>query len=154
MERFALGSESCMSLQNLFPVSTTTFTPPNFSGSFLVVLPVKAKDSRAMQNITRRRRLFLEPLEQRIVLTGPAVTIDGLVSWYRAEGNANDSVGSNNGELVFGATTVAGGRVGKAFEFSTTGNRVEIPGTSSLSLQAFTIDAWVLSHFPGSLGDV
>ncbi|MCE9528620.1 MAG: tandem-95 repeat protein [Planctomycetales bacterium] len=80
-----------------------------------------------------------------MVLTGlaPAVTVDGLMSWYRAEGNANDSADGNNGSFVSGATTAASGMVGSAFSFSSTNNRVEIPDNSSLHLQAFTLDAWV-----------
>ena len=123
------------------------------------VVPMKTfprrneKHSRATQ--TRNRRLFLETLEPRVVLTGqvPEVTIDGLVSWYRAEGNPNDTANGNHGAFVAGATTVAGGRVGQAFDFDANPRRVEIPNDSSLGLQTFTIDAWVNSIFPGSLGD-
>ena len=114
-----------------------------------------------MQN-KKHRRLFLETLESRIVLTGPAVNIDGLVSWYRAEGNANDSENANNGAFVadVGVTPAAwtvpaiAPRNGKAFSFNSAARRVEIADSPSLSLQAFTIDAWVYSTYPGSFGDV
>jgi VCBS repeat-containing protein len=97
---------------------------------------------------SKNRRLFLESLESRVVLTGfPEVTIDGLVSWYRAEGNPNDSADGNNGAFVSGATTAAAGKVGSAFSFSSTANRVEILDNSSLHMQAFTLDAWVFPTF-------
>ncbi|MCA9065916.1 MAG: LamG domain-containing protein, partial [Planctomycetaceae bacterium] len=40
---------------------------------------------------------------------------DSTVSWWKADGNANDSVGSNNGTLTNGATVVAGGVRGSSF---------------------------------------
>ena len=43
----------------------------------------------------RTRRLFLEQFESRVLLA--ALAPPGLVSWYRAEGNANDFADSNNG---------------------------------------------------------
>lgn len=107
---------------------------------------IRARNIRA-RHLTRR--LFLEPLESRIVLAGqiPEVTIDGLVSWYRAEGNANDAANGNQGSLVSGVTTAAGGKVGSAFKFAASNNRVEIPSNDGLKLQSFTLDAWVYPTF-------
>jgi VCBS repeat-containing protein len=123
----------------------------------------------------KHRLLFLETLESRIVLTGPAVDVSDLVSWYRAEGNAGDSADGNNGAFVdsggivdpttvgidpgrhltaAGSFTVLEGRVGKAFYFNSSSTHVEIPNSPSLQLQTFTIDAWVKSFYPGSFGDV
>ena len=51
----------------------------------------------------------------------------GLVSWWRAEGNALDSAGSNNGALSGGAS-FATGEVGQAFSFDGTGE-VAVPSS-------------------------
>jgi hypothetical protein len=49
-----------------------------------------------------RRRLFLEALEDRFA---PAAVLPpaGLISWYRAEGNANDFAAGNHGTLQGGS---------------------------------------------------
>src|SRR6187401_2850497 len=50
----------------------------------------------------RMTPLFVEHLESRSLL---AAVPAGLVSWYRAEGDATDFVGSNDGVLENGTTT-------------------------------------------------
>ena len=65
----------------------------------------------------------------------------GLVSWWKGEGNAIDSFGTNNGTLENGAT-FASGKVGQAFSFN--GNSsVSVPNNASLNPQTFTIAGWV-----------
>ena len=66
----------------------------------------------------------------------------GLVSWWRAEGNALDQSGTNNGTLV-GNTTYGPGRVGQAFVFDGSGDGVSVGNPASLQLQDFTIEAWI-----------
>jgi hypothetical protein len=78
----------------------------------------------------------------------PATTVcvtppSGLMAWWRAESNALDSIGPNNGTLV-GGTSYAPGKVGQAFNFSAAGDAVSAPtsgfptGTSDR-----TIECWV-----------
>ncbi|MDP3695466.1 MAG: LamG-like jellyroll fold domain-containing protein, partial [Desulfocapsaceae bacterium] len=57
----------------------------------------------------------------------------GLVSWWKAENNVYDSVGTNNGTLQNGATYAAG-KVGQSFSLDGTNNYVEIPHDASLSV--------------------
>src|ERR1035438_4635261 len=66
----------------------------------------------------------------------------GLVSWWRAEGNALDEAGTNNGTLV-GNTTYGPGRVGQAFVLDGSGDGVSVGNPPNLQLQNFTIEAWV-----------
>ena len=66
----------------------------------------------------------------------------GLVSWWRAEANALDQAGTNNGTLV-GNTTYGAGRVGQAFVFDGSGDAVSVGNPTNLQLQNFTIEAWV-----------
>ena len=72
----------------------------------------------------------------------PAPT--NLVSWWRAEGNATDAAGTNNGILL--GTTFAAGEVGQAFQMNGVTNAVRIPASASLDLgqgAGFTLEAWV-----------
>ena len=65
----------------------------------------------------------------------------GLVSWWPAEGNANDIVSGNNGTLMGGG--FANGEVGQAFVFSGNGQLVTVGNPANLQLQNFTIEAWI-----------
>src|SRR6266853_2478747 len=77
----------------------------------------------------------------------PAPT--GLVSWWSAEGNANDSVDSNNGVLQ-GGTTFAPGEVGQAFNFNGTSAFVQVADAPSLRFtNAMTVEAWIYPRRAG-----
>ncbi len=66
----------------------------------------------------------------------------GLVSWWKAEGNALDEVGTNNGTLV-GNATYGPGEVGQGFVFDGNGSGVSIANATNLQLQDLTIEAWI-----------
>jgi hypothetical protein len=67
----------------------------------------------------------------------------GLISWWQAEGNANDFFGLNNGSLINGAG-FAPGKVGQAFAFITNGEAVIVPNAPSLNpTSGLTIEGWV-----------
>jgi hypothetical protein len=67
----------------------------------------------------------------------------GLVSWWRAEGDASDEVNGNSGTLFNGAT-FAPGEVGQAFAFNGGDNYVEVPDSPVLRLtNELTIEFWV-----------
>jgi hypothetical protein len=68
-----------------------------------------------------------------------------LVALWRAEGNANDSVGANNG-AAFPGVTYAPGISGQAFNMNGVNSGVLIPTTSGqlqVSTGDFSIEAWV-----------
>ncbi|MCI0681621.1 MAG: SBBP repeat-containing protein, partial [Gemmataceae bacterium] len=65
----------------------------------------------------------------------------GAVSWWRAEGNANDSLSGINGTLTNGAT-IAAGKVGQAFALDGVNDYVDVGGSFTVS-GARTITAWV-----------
>jgi hypothetical protein len=85
----------------------------------------------------------------------------GLVALWSGEGNANDSVGGNNGTLM-GSTTFAPGKIGQGFEFDgNNGSGVLLGNPAGLQLQDFTIEAWikrssasVVSHGSGGNGNL
>lgn len=66
-----------------------------------------------------------------------------LVAWWRAEGNANDSVGGNHGTLMGGAGFGAGA-VGQAFRFDGVDGWVSLANTSDMDFGTgdFTIELW------------
>jgi hypothetical protein len=67
---------------------------------------------------------------------------NNLVSWWRAEGNALDMRGGNNGTLQNGLPFVSG-EVGQSFSINGTNQGVLIGNPANLQLQDFTIDAWI-----------
>src|SRR5439155_12611387 len=67
----------------------------------------------------------------------------GLISWWRGESNALDSVDSNNG-VPQGGTTFAPGEVGQAFNFNGTSAFVQVADAPSLRFTtAMTAEAWI-----------
>jgi len=65
----------------------------------------------------------------------------GIVSWYKAEGNASDAVGNNNGTTT--NVTYGPGEVGQAFQFSGKSSYVSIPDSPTLDPATVTVEAWV-----------
>jgi hypothetical protein len=69
----------------------------------------------------------------------------GLVSWWRADFDANDQVGGNNGVLL-STTTFGPGEVGNAFQLDGISAGVEVPAATSLNVgqgSGLTVEAWV-----------
>jgi uncharacterized delta-60 repeat protein len=69
------------------------------------------------------------------------------VSWWKGEGDPNDSVGTNNGSLV-GGTTYVTGRVGQAFNLNGTNAGVTIPHNTNLDIgpTGFSSEFWMKSN--------
>jgi len=68
----------------------------------------------------------------------------GLVAWWRAEGNALDTAGVNNGTL-FGGSSYVSGEVGQAFEFDGSTGNVRVPASPGINVglnNGFTIELW------------
>ena len=75
----------------------------------------------------------------------------GLVSWWRGESNAVDSVDSNSGTLV-GAVNYGAGRVGQAFSFGGS-SYVSVPASASINFTNRTpmsVETWVYRTGSGS----
>ena len=72
------------------------------------------------------------------------------VSWHRAENDANDSVGSNNGTLQNGAAFAAG-KVGQAFNLDGTNDYVDIGDLAELdNATELTVMAWIKRQNAGN----
>jgi hypothetical protein len=68
--------------------------------------------------------------------------VSGLISWWRSESNALDSVGGNHGTLQ-NQTTYGSGKVGAAFVFDGSRDGVQLGNPTNLHLQTFTIEGWI-----------
>ena len=76
----------------------------------------------------------------------------GLVSWWKAEGNALDSFGGNNGTARNGAI-FGPGESGQAFSLDGTNQFIEVPPSVSLNLSTgMTLDAWVKPRSTNHVG--
>src|SRR5437660_12747945 len=71
----------------------------------------------------------------------------GLVSWWQAESNVLDSIGTNNGALNVSLSYNAG-QVGQAFSIS--GGIIQVPDAPSLAPSNVTVQAWVKASSPGA----
>ena len=81
--------------------------------------------------------------------TSPVLLPAGAVSWYKAENNAQDSVGTNHATAA--ATTYAAGRVGQAFSLTGAGGSyLNCTNNASLQLATGTVEAWIKTSNPGS----
>ena len=95
------------------------------------------------------RRTLCFPAATLLVLTVPVVSQaaspSGLVSWWQAEGNANDSADANNGTMVNGAA-FGTGHPGQAFSVDNTANQyVSVPDATNLdNMTSITVAAWVI----------
>ena len=74
----------------------------------------------------------------------------GLIAWWRAENNALDSAGSNQGAIS--GATFAPGQVGQAFSFDGFNDGVVVADAAALRpLTNLTIEAWIkTAGIPGS----
>jgi len=74
----------------------------------------------------------------------------GLISWWDAEGDANDIAGANNGTLENGAF-IDTGMVGMAFRFDGVNDYVEVPKSDSLDItDVFSLEFWMRGDDPGN----
>ena len=97
---------------------------------------------------TASHRLLCAPFAVLLVMAFPMVSTasppSGLVSWWQAEGNANDSADSNTGALENGAT-FGPGHPGQAFSVDNTLNQfVSVPDANNLdNMTSITVAAWI-----------
>jgi hypothetical protein len=75
----------------------------------------------------------------------------GQVSWWCAEGNAFDAVGTNHGTLYNGVS-FAPGRSGHAFVFDGVDDHVRVNNAVNLEPTAVSVEGWVKSSYPGVFG--
>lgn len=79
-----------------------------------------------------------------LALALPPPLFSGMVSWWQAENNANDSIGSNHGTLI-GQATYGTGVAGQGFQLNGIDAFVNIPHSDSLNFGTadFSVGLWV-----------
>src|SRR2546425_4803767 len=111
---------------------------------------------QSMDRTGSMARVFLGITLLLLTFTSYADAQTGLVSWWKAEGNANDSVDGNHGTLQNGVTFTTG-KDGQAFSFDGVDDAISILKSNNLNFGSgdFSVAAWVkfTKDFPGS-GDV
>ena len=78
------------------------------------------------------------------LFTTPFFNDANLISYWRMEGNSNDSKGTNNGTDTAITYSKANGKFGQGAGFNGTSSKIVIPDSANLSaLNSFTVVAWV-----------
>ena len=128
--------------------ATTTggYTPPNGT-TFQVLTYSSTSAAFSQKNLTYPSGQFTDSATSTaLTLTaGPSTCLtppSGIVSWWRGEGNAVDSIGVNNGTLTGGATTSIG-YVSSALTFNGTSAYVTVPDLATLHLPSLSVEGWV-----------
>jgi len=75
-------------------------------------------------------------------MAGAGAAVSGLVAEWHFDGNAQDTSGSGNNGTINGATFVQG-ISGQALSFDGVDDMVVVPHSPSLSLDKYTVEAWV-----------
>jgi hypothetical protein len=75
----------------------------------------------------------------------PTLPAADIISWWRGESNALDSIGTNNGTLV-GGVTFAPGKAGQSFALDGSTGYVSVPDSPSLQPASLTLEAWVMFY--------
>ncbi len=131
----------------LSPAEVQTIFSAGSDGKATIVVDTTGDSIDALDGVTSLR----EAIGQSNTTAGrdaigfsiPRPSTSDLVSWWRAEGNTNDSAGVNQGTLQNGAT-FAPGRYGQAFSLDGTDDYVQFPDAANLDGMAqLTVDTWV-----------
>jgi RecA/RadA recombinase len=121
----------------------------NATNSTLTVTNVQLSQSGSVYYVTVSN-IGGSVVSSNVVLTVVASSVcdtppSGLVSWWRAEGDASDALGANNGMLENGVSFGVGA-VGLAFDFTNGTGYVQVPASGSLNVgssNGFTIEGWI-----------
>ena len=93
-----------------------------------------------------RNNLTIGSIPQLDVVVPSFFPMDGLVAYYKLDGNSNDAHGSNNG-TVSGATYTASGKINGAYDFDGSNDNINCGNASILNIAGsgseITLAAWI-----------
>jgi hypothetical protein len=141
-----------MSIGNAFTFggtlsATTTggYTPPNGT-TFQVLTFPSSSGSFTTKFLSYTGGTFTDSTTATaLTLTaGPSscfATPSNIISWFKGEGNGNDSDGPNNATLS--AVSIGTGKVGQALSFNGSSSNASAPDDPSLHPSSITLEGWV-----------
>ncbi len=101
--------------------------------------------STVLKNLKVTRALAMGVVAALVIagMAGSAgAAVSGLVAEWRFDGSSQDTSGSGNNGTIYGATFVQG-ISGQALSFNGVDNMVVVPHSPSLSLEKYTLEAWI-----------
>ena len=113
----------------------------------LTLLETAGADAGAYAVVVSNLAGHVTSAPARLTVVAPgecAPAPEGLVAWWRAEGNTRDSAGTNEARLIGGAVYDVG-QSGAAFSFNGTSAYVEAPASDAWVLDTgdFSVELWV-----------
>jgi hypothetical protein len=79
-------------------------------------------------------------------LTKFPTPLTGMIAWWRADGSAEDSIGTHDAPTPFGSS-YSTGKVNQAFDLPGIGNKLIVPDSPDFVLtNAFSIEGWIYPH--------
>lgn len=119
------------------PIQLTTTNGDQLTGALTIeALKVRASYGQVDLPVKLIRSI-------QVSVISPMNLPEGLVSLWSGEGDANDSIGGNNGRMT-GSVIFGPGKKGQGFVFDgNNGSGVTLDNPDSLHLQDFTIEMWL-----------
>jgi len=84
-------------------------------------------------------------VDKKVLSSKDTLKAAGAVSWWKLDGNANDEIGGNNGEINGDVDCEVEGKSGMGCEFDGNSDYIEVADDASLNFGTgeFTLSAWV-----------
>ncbi|MCZ7383036.1 MAG: PGF-CTERM sorting domain-containing protein [Candidatus Methanoperedens sp.] len=122
--------------------------------SFVSVIVGILNLSTVLKNLKFARTFAIFSLSALVLagMAGTGAAVSGLVAEWHFDGSAQDTSGNGNNGTIYGATFVQG-ISGQALSFNGVDNMVVVPHSPSLSLDKFTMEAWIKRNQNGKFGD-
>ena len=144
---FSVGAAGSQPLSYQWFVNTTSI--PTATNATLVLTNAQFSQSGNLFSVMITNLVGATNSSNALLTVNPAPPCTpppaGLISWWAAEGNANDALGTNNGTLS-GGVGFTNGEVGQAFQFDGATGYVSVPASPSLDVgtnQGLTIEGWI-----------
>ncbi len=112
--------------------------------SFVSIIVAILNLSTMLKNLKFARTFAIFSLSALVLagMAGTGAAVSGLVAEWHFDGSAQDTSGSGNNGTINGATFVQG-ISGQALSFDGVDDMVVVPHSPSLSLEKYTMEAWI-----------
>jgi hypothetical protein len=108
-----------------------------------------------MRDYFRNRQVLGSIRQLDVVVPEFFPAIDNLVSYYKLDGNSNDSVGSNNGSDTNITYSLANGKISEGAGFNGSTSKIDLPASYFVAGLSFSISFWYRKNgAPTGNGDV